>query len=30
MTSIKIDDFSMEIDNDFYRFLSIVIDFVNR
>ena len=30
VTSIDIDDFPIEIDNDFYRFLSIVIDFVNR
>ena len=30
MTLINIDDFPIEIDNDFYRLLSIVIDFVNR
>ena len=30
VTSINIDDFPIEIDNDFYPFLSIVIDFVNR
>ena len=37
MTSINIEDFPIEIDSDFlsividyYRFLSIVIDFVNR
>ena len=34
VTSINIDDFQIEVDNvffiDYYRFRSIVIDFVNR
>ena len=30
VTSINIDEFPIEIDVDFYRLLSIVIDFVNR
>ena len=30
VTLININDFAIEIDNDFYQLLSIVINFVNR